>query len=109
MQLEEYLDFRGPDTICIKGHQIGLEHVVACYWEGHSPEQIARHYPNLSAEKVYGAITYYLHNKAAVDAYIERVNKIRAEHPPGTATSTPTMRRTRALREVDAQEQQQTA
>ena len=34
MQLEDYFDFLGPDAIRIKGHRIGIEHVLAYYQEG---------------------------------------------------------------------------
>ena len=63
MQLEDYLDIQGPDVIRIKGHRIGLEHIVERYQEGYSPEQIALDFPGLSPEKIYGAIAYYLHNR----------------------------------------------
>jgi uncharacterized protein (DUF433 family) len=75
MHLEEYLDFQGPDVIRIKGHRIGLEHIVERYLSGHTPEQIKGEFPQLSLETIYGAITYYLHNKADVDAYIARINE----------------------------------
>ncbi|NJP07311.1 MAG: DUF433 domain-containing protein [Chloroflexaceae bacterium] len=38
--------------------------------EGFSPEQIARHYPGLSLEKIYATITYYLHKQDELDQYI---------------------------------------
>jgi uncharacterized protein (DUF433 family) len=88
MQLEDYLDFQGPDVIRIKGHRIGLEHIVERYWDGFSPEQIAQDFPGLSLEKIYAVIAYYLHNRAEIDAYIARTN---AEHE-------------RRMREYDAQE-----
>jgi hypothetical protein len=41
------------------------------------PEAIVRDvYPSLTLEEVYATITYYLHNKAEVDAYLERGEKI---------------------------------
>ena len=74
MQLEEYLDVQGPDVVRIKGHRIGLEHIVERYQEGFSPEEIALDFPGLSLEKIYAVIAYYLHNQNEIDAYVARVN-----------------------------------
>ena len=51
MQLEEYLDVQGRDVVRIKGHRIGLEHIVERYQEGFSPEEIALDFPGLSLER----------------------------------------------------------
>jgi uncharacterized protein (DUF433 family) len=72
MQLEDYFDFVSPHEIRIKGHRIGIEHVLAVYQEGYSPEAIAQGFPGLSLEKIYATITYYLHNKTEVVAYLAR-------------------------------------
>ncbi|MCG8346352.1 MAG: DUF433 domain-containing protein [Chloroflexales bacterium] len=74
MRLEDYLDIQGEDVIRLKGHRIGLEHIVELYREGYSPEQIALEYPGVSLEQIYGIIAYYLHNQAEVDAYIARID-----------------------------------
>ena len=61
----------------IKGTRVSLDSVVYRFLEGLSPESIqADCFPALTLEQVYGAITYYLHNKAEVDAYRERGRKI---------------------------------
>jgi hypothetical protein len=42
-----------------------------------SPNQIQRErYPALTLAEVYATITYYLHNKEAVDAYIAQGDRI---------------------------------
>ena len=74
MQLEEYLEVQVPDVVRIKGHRIGLEHIIERYQEGFSPEEIALDFPGLSLEKIYAVITYYLHNQKESDAYVARVN-----------------------------------
>ncbi|HKV84727.1 MAG TPA: DUF433 domain-containing protein [Ktedonobacterales bacterium] len=79
MRLEDYLDFLERDVIRLKGHRIGLEDIVDAHNEGEAPEQIVGHYLAVSLEQVYGAITYYLHNRAEVDAYVGRVNAIKME------------------------------
>jgi uncharacterized protein (DUF433 family) len=107
MRLEDYLEFLEPDTIRIKGHRIGIEHLVKLYHEGYSPEQIMQEFPGLSLEKIYGTITYYLHNKAEVDAYIargdawveEQMREDEAKEPP------PVVKRLRALKAQREQEQ----
>jgi uncharacterized protein (DUF433 family) len=84
VQLEEYFEFEkfdspfGPfERIRIKGHRIAIENVLEFYQQALSPEEIVQiHYPSLSLEQVYATITYYLQNKQAVDAYIERGEQV---------------------------------
>lgn len=72
MQLEYYFDFLAPDDIRIKGHRIGIETVLYDYlFRARTPEEIQKTYPTLTLEEVYATILYYLHNKEAVDKYIE--------------------------------------
>ena len=72
MQLEGYLDVVGPDEIRLRGHRIGIEHVIEYFKTGYSPEQITEMFPGVALEQVYAAITYYLHRRADMDAYLER-------------------------------------
>ncbi|MFP4436105.1 MAG: DUF433 domain-containing protein [Chloroflexaceae bacterium] len=76
MQLADYLDFVSPDVTRLKGHRIGLEQIIERYHLGASPEQIALDFPGLSLEMIYGTIAYYLHNRAAVDAYLARLDAL---------------------------------
>jgi uncharacterized protein (DUF433 family) len=100
MRLEDYLDIQGPDVVRIQGHRIGLEHIVERYQEGYSPEQIAADFPGLSLEKIYGAITYYLHHQAEVDAYMDRVTaRAEAGYREWAANPSPASRRVRMLKE----------
>jgi len=39
---------------------------------GYSPEHITEMLPGVVSEQVYAAITYYLHRRADMDAYLER-------------------------------------
>jgi uncharacterized protein (DUF433 family) len=108
MQLEDYLDFQGPDVIRLKGHRIGLEHLVERYHDGFSPEQIAQEFPGLSLEQIYGTMAYYLHNKAEVDAYIARINKeVEERYQEWLANPSPLSRRLRALKAQREQERKQ--
>ncbi|MBM4461169.1 MAG: DUF433 domain-containing protein [Chloroflexi bacterium] len=72
MELEHYFTFLDADDIRVKGTRVGIETVLDDYLNGASPEEIAARYRSLTLEQVYATITYYLHNKAAVDAYLAR-------------------------------------
>lgn len=74
LPVNEYLDSLGSDDVRIKGHRIGLEHIVHRYHEGYSPEQIAQDFPGLELKAIYIIIAYYLHNQGDVDAYIARLD-----------------------------------
>src|SRR5262249_16786860 len=104
--MNEYLELVGPDMIRVKGHRIGLEHIVERYHEGYSPEQISLDFPGVSLAQIYGIIAYYLYNEAVVDAYIERVdNRSEAAYQHWLAEPpSPASQRIRALRGRQAQE-----
>lgn len=72
MELERHFNFLGPDDIRIQGTRIGIETVLDDYLSGISPEEIAARYRSLTLEQVNATITYYLHNKKTVDAYLTR-------------------------------------
>ena len=106
MGLEDYFDFLGPNEIRLKGHRIGIEHVVEYFQDGSSPEQIAQAFPGLSLEKIYATITYYLHNQAAVDAYLARQEAIveQSMHEQEAQEPPPVVKRLRALKARHEQE-----
>lgn len=84
MHLEDYFEFLAPEDIRIKGTRAGIETVLYEYiHRGKTPEQIAEHVDVLTLEQVYATILYYLHNRAAVSAYLttwlERGEQARAE------------------------------
>lgn len=80
MQLEDYFEFLDPDDIRIKGHRIGIDNVINYYLQGYSTEQILSELPTLNLEKIHAAITYYLHNRAEMDAYMLRLAKWQEQH-----------------------------
>ncbi len=100
MQLEDYFDFLGPNEIRIKGHRIGIEHVIELYHEGYIPERIAQTFPGLSLEKIYATITYYLHNRDEIDAYLARQAAIveQALREYEAREPSPVVKRLRALK-----------
>lgn len=56
----------------IGGTRVTLDSVVYAFQQGATAEEIAQQYPALKLADVYGAITYYLHFQADVDAYLEQ-------------------------------------
>jgi uncharacterized protein (DUF433 family) len=79
MRLEDYFEFEKFQTkfgeveqIRVKGSRVGIEHVIEAFRGGQSGERIMESYPSLTLEEVYATITYYLHNRPEIDAYIKR-------------------------------------
>ena len=99
MQLQDYFDFLAPDDIRLKGHRIGIDDVLWYYLEGYTPEEIAANLPTLSLEEIHATITYYLHSRAEMDAYLSRLtawreNRIRQ----WAANPSPVVQRLRMLK-----------
>jgi len=85
-----YVDQRDDGGYWIKDTRVSLDSVVYRFIEGLSPKSIqADCFPTLTLEQVYSAITCYLHNRAAVDAYLQQTDaeyeqfrkRVRAEYP----------------------------
>ncbi len=77
MLLEDYFEFINADEIRIKGHRLGIDDVLRLYLDGYAAEEIAVELPGLSLEKIYATITYYHHNRRAVDALLARLDRQR--------------------------------
>jgi uncharacterized protein (DUF433 family) len=72
MTANDYIEQR-DGGYWIRGVRVSLDSVVYRFLEGLSPESIqADCFPVLSLEQVYGAITYYLHNRADIDRYLQQ-------------------------------------
>ncbi|BAY74022.1 hypothetical protein NIES25_04300 [Nostoc linckia NIES-25] len=99
MQLEDYFEFLDPDDIRIKGHCIGIDNVIQYYLQGYSPEEILEELPSLNLEKIYATLTYYLHNRVEIDAYMLRLAKWREQrYQESSANPSPLMQRLRVLK-----------
>lgn len=73
-RLEDRFDFLAPADIRIKGHRIGIEHVLYHYiYEGWTPKQIHEHFDTLTLEDVLATIEYYLDNRDEVGRYVASV------------------------------------
>ena len=100
MELEQYFTFFDNDDIRIKGTRVGIETVVEDYLTNATPEEIAARYRTLTLEQVYATITYYLHNRQDIDAYLARLHAYsdaayhaQQQQPP------PVVRRLKALKQ----------
>jgi uncharacterized protein (DUF433 family) len=64
--MKEYIE-RRHESFYLIGSRVPLAHIVREFQNGEAAEAIRIHYPTLSLEQVYGAITFYLGNKEAVE------------------------------------------
>jgi uncharacterized protein (DUF433 family) len=75
MKLPDYLSEDRQGSIRIAGHRIGLIHLLHCYNEGYSAEELLCEYPTLSLSLIHRVIAFYLDNKTEVDGYLARCNE----------------------------------
>jgi uncharacterized protein (DUF433 family) len=87
MNLEDYFNFEKFDTphgiverIRLNGTRVSIDMVLEYYQAGHSPERIRQQLPSLTLEQVYATITYYLHDQAGVERYLEQGERIAQAH-----------------------------
>jgi len=52
--------------------RVTLDTVIAAFLDGATAEEITHQYPSLHLADVYSVIAYYLHQRAEVDAYLQR-------------------------------------
>ncbi len=73
MELEDYFEFDDCDRIRVKGTRMPIEFIIDAFLEGESPGQILQNYHHsVSLEQIYATVTYYLHKKEDLDAYVKR-------------------------------------
>ena len=89
MQRASYFDFVNDCAIRIKGHRIGIEHVLRGYRNGARTDELMRRYPTLTCDEIQSTIRYYLANRDEVDEYLCRVKELQerdwreqARNPP---------------------------
>jgi uncharacterized protein (DUF433 family) len=71
MVLPEFLTEKQGEVL-LRGHRVGLFHVVKRYNDGYSVEMIACHYPTLGLALLHKVIAFYLENRQEVDAYVQQ-------------------------------------
>jgi uncharacterized protein (DUF433 family) len=111
MQLEDYFvteaEVGGADRIRVKGTRLAIDWILEAYLLGDSPEVIANLYhPLVRLEHVYATITYYLHKRKEVDAYLERNRQAQAAAYAAQQKEAPSeaVRELRALRDEQNRE-----
>lgn len=97
---EQYVEQR-DDGYWITGSRISLESVLFSFLDGLSPETIVSEcFPVLTLEQVYGAITYYLGNRRATNAYLRNVDADFEEFQQSTYDSEFSQKMAKARREL---------
>jgi uncharacterized protein (DUF433 family) len=77
--MEDYVEGR-EGGYHIAGTRISLDSISHPFKNGASPVAILRSFPLIgSLERVYGAITFYLANRAAVEAYLSEQERLSQE------------------------------
>lgn len=110
MELEAYFNFLAPNDIRLKGTRVGIETILYDYiYRSRSPEDIVAEYPSLTLEQVHATITYYLHNKEQVTAYLvnwlENAKRRRDEQNRNPSPAILRLRRILAEREAALDQQ----
>lgn len=68
---KDYVEQR-DEAYWIAGTRVSLDSVVYAFLEGLSPESIVDSFDTLTLEEVYGALTFYLGHRDAMDAYLKQ-------------------------------------
>ncbi|MBD2197376.1 MULTISPECIES: DUF433 domain-containing protein [Calothrix] len=106
MQLEDYFDFISADDIRLKGHRIGIDNILEYYLEGYTPEEIIANLPTLTLEQIHATITFYLHNRAQIDAYLLRLASWREQrYQESIANPSALVQRLRTLKSQKTEQQ----
>jgi uncharacterized protein (DUF433 family) len=87
MTLPDFLTRDRYGEIRLKGHRIGLYHLVFFHNQGESSEALVRRFPSLSRELVDKVLAFYHANQGEVDAYVAacqaEIDRQRAAAPAG--------------------------
>lgn len=58
-------------TLRVGNSRVSLDSVIYAFNRGEDPAEIQKSFDTLTLAEIHGAISYYLHNKAEVDRYLE--------------------------------------
>ena len=98
-QAKQYVRTDEHGVMRVGQTRVMLDGVVAAFDQRHSAATIREQYPSLSLEDVYGAIAYYLGNRALVEEYLTRQDAEWAKWKAKIdANPNPVMQRLRAMR-----------
>jgi len=84
----EYVEQRNGGYY-VAGTRVSLDSVVYSFLNGETPEGIAYEFQALTLEQIFGALAYYLANRAVIDEYLRQgeieydrlYEEARARHP----------------------------
>ena len=71
---KEYVSHQRTGYV-IEDTRVSLDSVVYAFLRGESPEGIVESFPALTLEQVYGAVSYYLANREALDDYLSKAKE----------------------------------
>jgi len=104
---KEYVFTTETGGLRIVDTRVSLDSVVHAYLQGDSPEAIMEAFPALSLEQVHGAIAFYLANRAEVDEYLKRQEKLWEElRREQDRNPSPLIQRLRAMRKATAEKEE---
>ena len=66
---QEYVETRDGGYY-VTGSRVSLDSIVYAFLSGQTAEAIGQAFPVLTLEQVYGALTFYLAHRPAVDEYL---------------------------------------
>ena len=69
MNLPDFL-VQVPGDIRLAGYPVSLYHVVFCYNQGHSPEELHEEFPSVPQDLLHTVIDFYRRNKPEVDGFV---------------------------------------
>lgn len=99
----EYVRRTADGGWLVVGSRVSVDSIIAAYWDGKSPEGIVEEFPTLTAEQVYGAIAFYLHNKSEIDLHFAQQAARWKELQRSSETQHgPLLNRLRAQRQADS-------
>ena len=70
--MSEYITKLENGAYRIANTRVSLDSIIYAFWDGETPETIARHFPAVQLEQVYGAIAFYLANRQEVNDYMQQ-------------------------------------
>jgi len=90
---------QGDSGYWVTGSRVSLDSLVYGFLRGESAERIQESFPCVTMEQVYGAVAYYLGNRATIDAYLKAGDAALERERAAAALARPELRRRlRALR-----------
>jgi uncharacterized protein (DUF433 family) len=73
------LEMNKDGVMLVSKTRVTLDTIVSAFNDGAAAEEIAYQYPSVPLADIYSVISYYLHNKKQVNAYLKRREKFAQE------------------------------